>query len=80
MGREADIAVEDDDFLKRGAQVLHAAGFVVLLLLAAEDEADAGVAHHELYRLFACRGIERHGACTDAPCAEVGEDIFNAVL
>ena len=80
VGAYAHRAVEDDDALQRGAEGEHAVGLVVLLLLAHEEQAHAGVVDHELYLLLAARGIEGYGHGPYAPGTEVGVDVLHAVL
>ena len=53
---------------------------VVLFLLAYEQQAHLGIAHHVLHLLLGAGGIERHAAQPDAVSAEVGVEILNAVL
>ncbi len=53
VGGNPDIAVEDNDFLKRRTYCEQMAGFVILLLFAGEDEAYTGIVHHKLHLLLA---------------------------
>ena len=72
--------VEDNNLRQRLTHREHPLGFVILILLSHKEEADLGIAHHELYLLLRTGGIERDGYCPYAPCAEVAEQILNGVL
>ena len=62
------------------AQSEYTVSLVILLLLAYEEEAYAGIVYHVLYLLFGSRGIERYGDCTHAIGSKVGDEILYGVL
>ena len=80
MVADAYGTVEDDDALQRGAEGADAVGLVILLLFSDEEEAHLRVVDHKLYLLFAAGGVERYRHRADAPCAEIREEILDAVL
>ena len=73
-------AVEYDDALERVAKGEYTVCLVILLLLAYEEEAYAGIVYHVLYLLFGSRGVERYGDCTHAIGTKVGDEILYGVL
>ena len=73
-------AVVDYDAFQRTAVGEHPPRLVILLLLAHEEHAYLRVVYHELDLLLAARRVERHGDGPDAERAEVGEQVFHAVL
>ena len=75
-----DRRVEDDELPHGLLYLEYAVGCVVLVLLADEDVADLGVAHHVFDLGLACRCIERDGDGPDAVSAEVHEHAFWHVL
>ena len=77
---DAHPAVEYDYTLERRAQCEHPVCLVILLLLAHEDESHLRVVYHELYLLLTACGVERNRHGPHAISAEVGIEIFHAVL
>lgn len=63
-----------------GHRAEHPVCLVILLLLAHEDESHLRVVYHELYLLLTACGVERNRHGPHAISAEVGIEIFHAVL
>ena len=72
--------VVNNDALERGTHGEHAAGLIVLVLLANKEDAHLGIGEHELYLLLGGGGIEGDGDGTNAPGAKVGEEVLHGVL
>ena len=53
---------------------------VILLLLAYEEEAYAGIVYHVLYLLFGSGGVERDGNHAHTIGSEVGDEILYGIL
>ena len=75
-----DLAVEDDHTLQRGARLRHLAGDVVLVLLADEQEAYAGILQDVAHLLGGAGGIERDGHRTHAERGKVHVQALGFVL
>ena len=73
-------AVEYDDALQRVAQSEYTVSLVILLLLAYEEEAYAGIVYHVLYLLFGSGGVERDGNHAHTIGSEVGDEILYGIL